>query len=588
MGHSLKHISIRVPWHDTAWDGRVCANPRLNGSCLKLKRIGQERNDAAEESVAGQFLKDLPQEKWPCCVAERVAFMAPFEYTRIANHPYKRTSEGSHGHFKATPLRHPAYSAPAVPFAWLLEESMNKLGEDYGLDVKAEREPVLGFKTQWVQNRDNQKALLDCFCGHLKPKQSLCFFYAKKVPFVEDAGGNRILIGVGRVLHLSPCIEYEYDTDNLKGKLRSVLWELMVQHSIRPDFKDGFILPYHAAMELAAGNHDFDPASIAAFAPEDRLLEFSHASQLVTHDGAIACLLACAESLRIGRDILPGSWERCLTWIDRRLSELWKARGPCPGLGAALCAFGIDLGTFVARAILDKVGDNADPWPLVDQVLKEPKKHLPGDLALGIGATIRTKWQRLPDERRNLLKLISRFEINRDQATVVYVQEEREAANIDCSDKAILANPYLLYESTRLTANPISVWTVDRGVFPEEVIRKIHPLSEPTTLDAGTDARRVRALTVKILENGANSGNTLMPQDQVILAIRNLNIKPGCDVDGDLMDVAKDIFEDEIFETPLENGNPALQLGRLSQMGDVIRKSIDKRIRGKRLSVDAN
>jgi len=27
-----------VPWHDTAWDGRVCANPNLNSSCLKLKR----------------------------------------------------------------------------------------------------------------------------------------------------------------------------------------------------------------------------------------------------------------------------------------------------------------------------------------------------------------------------------------------------------------------------------------------------------------------------------------------------------------------------------------------------------------------
>ena len=83
----LRHISIRVPWHDTGWDGRVCTFPRLNGACLRLKRIGQQRDDDAEEAVAGQFLNDLPQEKWPCCVAERVAFMAPFEYTRIANHP---------------------------------------------------------------------------------------------------------------------------------------------------------------------------------------------------------------------------------------------------------------------------------------------------------------------------------------------------------------------------------------------------------------------------------------------------------------------------------------------------------------------
>ena len=72
---------------------------RLNGACLKLKRIGQERDDAAEEAVAWQSLVDLPQEKWPCCVTERMAFMAPFEYVRTANHPYKCTSEGSRGHF---------------------------------------------------------------------------------------------------------------------------------------------------------------------------------------------------------------------------------------------------------------------------------------------------------------------------------------------------------------------------------------------------------------------------------------------------------------------------------------------------------
>ena len=41
MSYPLKHISIRVPWHDTAWDGRVCAAPRLNGACLKLKRIAE-------------------------------------------------------------------------------------------------------------------------------------------------------------------------------------------------------------------------------------------------------------------------------------------------------------------------------------------------------------------------------------------------------------------------------------------------------------------------------------------------------------------------------------------------------------------
>jgi hypothetical protein len=400
MDYPLRHVSIRVPWHDTGWDGRVCVAPRLNGACLKLKRIAESRDDAAEESVAGQRFDELPQARWPACVPERVGFMAPFEYVRNANHPYNRGPDSSHGHFKETPLRHPPYSAPAVPFAWMLREAMETLAAEHELDVQAEREPDLGFKTQWIQDHANQTALSDCFAAHLKPERSLCFFYCKQVPFVEDSAGGRILIGVGRVLHVGPAQEYGYTTTNLKGKLRSMLWERMIQHSIRPSFKDGFLLPYHTAIARAAEDSEFDPAEIAAFSPADRLLEFSHASQLVSHDGAIASLLACAESLRRANGVLPGPWDGCLQWIDARLGELWKVRGPCPGLAAALSAFGLESGTFVARAITEKAGENADPWPLVDAMFTDPAKVLPAQLAQGVGRTISAKWARLPGERR--------------------------------------------------------------------------------------------------------------------------------------------------------------------------------------------
>lgn len=586
--YPLRHVSIRVPWHDTGWDGRVCANPGLNGACLKLKRIAENRDDGAEQAVAGLSLKALPQEKWPCCVAERVAFMAAFEYVRTAEHPYQKTSEETHGHFAPTPLRHPPYSAACIPFAWMLRDAMEALGEEHSLDVQPEREPKLPFKTQWIQQRDNQKALLDCFADHLQPEQSLCFFYAKQVPFVENAGASRILIGVGRVLHVAPCVEYGYTTKDLKGKLRAMLWERMVQHSIRPDFKDGFLLPYHAALEKAAQDPEYDPTEIAAFSPEDRTLEFSHVSQLVTHDGAIASLLACAESLRKAKKDLSGPWDRCLEWIDHRLCELWKARGPCPGLGAALSAFGLELGTFIARAIMEKAGENADPWPLVDQVFADPKKHLPPQLVDGIGKTICTKWSRLPDERRKLLKLISRFEVSRDQATCLYIQEERSKAGIAVNDADIIGNPYLLYELTRLTGDPISIWTVDRGVFPDEVIRKKHPLPEPTALDAGTDARRIRALSVKVLEDTGANGNSLMPQEQVVLGIRDMALQPACEVDADLMNVAKDDFDGIIVEVPMANNLPALQLGRLSEMGEAIRSAVTRRIQGARHVISAD
>ena len=39
LSYPLRHISVRVPWHDNGWNGSVCKDPRFNTACLKLKNI---------------------------------------------------------------------------------------------------------------------------------------------------------------------------------------------------------------------------------------------------------------------------------------------------------------------------------------------------------------------------------------------------------------------------------------------------------------------------------------------------------------------------------------------------------------------
>ena len=58
---------------------------------------------------------------------------------------------------------------------------------------------------------------------------------------------DRVLIGVGRIKYVGDGVEYEYEA---QGALRSMLWEHQIQHSIRPDFKDGFLLPYHRSYRV--------------------------------------------------------------------------------------------------------------------------------------------------------------------------------------------------------------------------------------------------------------------------------------------------------------------------------------------------
>jgi hypothetical protein len=507
-------------------------------------------------------------------------FMSPFEYTRIATHPYVKWSPETHGHFAPTPLRHPPYSAPAVPFNWMFSESLEEKGQEYGIDVDPSREPDLGFSTDWVQDKVNQLAVLDCFYGHVKPNRSLCFFYAKEVPFVEDS--RRVIVGVGWVRHIGEAVEYKYSRP---GKLQSVLWERMVQHSIRPGFKDGFLMPYAELIEYLKSHHDFDPALATAFAPGDFFEEFSYASELVTHDAAIEAILNCVGALTRAKGVLPGDYEIPIKWLHARLGELWKMRGPCPGLGSALCAFGVQYGTFIAREIENKLADNENPWPVVERAFQNPSSVLTLESARELDATICKKWNILPQERKTLLRLISRFNLQTDQATRIYVQEERERLGIHTTDKEIIANPYLIYESTRLTANPVNVWTVDRGVFPDDVVQRAHPLPEPSALHGGGDARRVRALTIFELEKASSEGHTLQRKEDIVLAIRDLDIRPACPVDADLMSVAEPSFGGEINMTELKDGSQCYQLSRLAVLGEVIRNSLKKRRSGVRHNI---
>ena len=372
FSYPIRHISVRVPWHDNGWNGSVCNDPKFNTACLKLKNISDSKDEKAEEAVKGSSFQDLLARDvpFPPCVNERATFMADFDFVQRKRHPYVETSPRTHGHFRPTPLRHPPYGAAALPFRWMMrsevfgepENGIAGFVDRFPLDeVSADLEPSLSFDTNWLQDHRNHRALLDCFWSHVRPHRSLVFFYAKQVPFVEDTG-RRVLIGVGRVKTIGELTEYRYDGPP-RDRLRSLLWERMVVHSIRPEFEDGFLLPYHDVMAKSDDGRAFDPAETVAFAPEDRFVEFSFATEHVGDDAAISALLAMRGSLHRCSELFGYAADASERWIDRELGRLWKKRGPFPGLGAVLSAMGIGMGNFIAQALLDETGENASPWP---------------------------------------------------------------------------------------------------------------------------------------------------------------------------------------------------------------------------------
>jgi len=94
----LKHLSIRVPWHDNGWNGTVCKKPKENASCLFLPNIYKNKNTDLEKPC--EKIWELPDSQFLPCIAESAAFMCAHEITRTVSHPY--SDNRAYQHFLPT------------------------------------------------------------------------------------------------------------------------------------------------------------------------------------------------------------------------------------------------------------------------------------------------------------------------------------------------------------------------------------------------------------------------------------------------------------------------------------------------------
>jgi len=584
----LKHLSIRVPWHDNSWNGCICNCPSANNACLTLKNCALNRNDELEDANANKSIEHLEQKEFPVCVGERATFMAPFSFTKILHHPYVEIYPKSHGNLKDTSLVFPPFSANSVPYRWMSKKSNEIFIQNLDLEYDDTSEPDLinkytgnVEKSKWVQHTKNQRALLDGFYQHFENKSSLVFFYAKQVPFVEDSG--KVLVGVGRINDILQSEQY----NGSNSKFSASYWEQMVLHSIRPDCSDGFLLPYHAAIEYQQEHPNFDPSILAVKTPDDKSLEFSYASEHVATDTAIRVLYQCVKSIEIANEFGIGEHNnRILSWIHNEVARLEKLRGDYPGMGAALCAFGIEKGHFVAAEIASIVKEE-NAWEVFQKILNRQKIISVESAALVTPSIIENYlnlMSKSDSTRIDLLHLLSRFDISIDQAKILYVQEERERFNKHIKDIDILSNPYLLYEITRKTNFPISLHTIDLGLFGISKKKQLFPIS--LSFSDPLDSKRIRALTIHQLELATNFGHTLLPRKEIIKNIRDLSIQPKCELNSDYYESAEKIFAGEISVEETKNGDIAYQLTRLQKCSEVIRTKVKERMRGKRLELN--
>jgi hypothetical protein len=576
-GASTFHLNLRVAWHDTRWNGRVCREPSKNTFCIDLDRIRAERDETKEDLIQGKDFSELTEGQFPPCQADSGAFMNEKTWWRIFNHPYQNIerAQATHGKLIRTPVKVPPYSTFAVPFFWMLRENQEEIEQRLPEPLPPDEEPP--FKTSWVFARERQEALSELFFNRLAPKKSLIFFYTKSGHPLDETI-NRLIVGVGMIDWITGLQHYEAS----EGP-RYPLWDRLLTHSVRPDGFNGMLIPYHDYLEPTDDPDENDRRrelleEIAVVPERSQIKAFSHVGEHASHDIALSSLVRCLDAVRKVRahGIAAGPWEKREEWLNDQINAVWQDRGAFPGAGPALEALGMRLGTCMVMELLAS-GDikaSDDPWPVLDAIMRGRRPPPQEAYKADVDAVAAT-WNALSAERRSLLTLLSRFELSPLQARRWFVQNERNRATRgQVNDAAILQNPYRIVETdlgdSRET--PVSLGVIDRGLMPDATIAAAHPVPEPSAVKAQLDWRRVRAAFVTVLRKAGQQGDSLLTEEEALDGLGELDLGQPCQVSsdwiiGNLKNIESEIARFELKRAP-ENESPVQCL----QLTDVLKR----------------
>lgn len=520
--------------------------------------------------------------------------MSPRPWIREFDHPYRQNKNcaKTHGNLKKRMLGLPAFSAIAVPFKWMLRKNQRHIDERLLQPLPTDDEPP--FPSPWVFGRQRQEAIVDEVFGHLSEEKSLVLFYTKEGHPLGD-GIRRLVVGIGRITKVGKREHY----DTFDGKPGYPLWDRVIGHSIRPDGHDGFLFPYHEYL-ATTGDAAEDARradlvrEIVVTPPQDRYDDFSYGSEVTDADVALSVLSRALAAVRKIREhgIVPGPWQKREEWLNQQLTLAWKDRGAFPGTGPMLEALGMRLGTALVLELRGNgtLKPESEPWTLLDELFRGKRKAPDQAFAPDLQAVAPT-WLGLSPERRQLIELLSRFDLTPEQARRVWDGLKRRAGFIlPTSDAEIIDNPYLIAERDLGGGDDaaVSLELIDRGLLPDEALAFAPKVAEPSRVDSVADRRRVRGALVSVLRGAGESGDSLLSLEEALGRLPALSADHPILISPDWID-GNALFLDGVISRlavdvkgPTSKKVPALQLsdvkGREEKLAKILRARCAKSI----------
>lgn len=583
-----KHLSIRVAWHDAKWNGAICERPSQNAFCLNLSRIYAEKKDNEEDAISGKHWSDLSSNKLPPCKAEGGSFMSTRKYNRTFQHPYYKPygKDIPHNLLKPTTIEVPPFSSFAVPFWWMLKSNQQTI-RDWYPDIPRDENPP--FNSPWVYSRNTQEALLNRFYEPIEDNSSLVIYYAKgSNPVDEDS--RRLIVGIGVIKTKSKILKYESNADYTYP-----LWDRLITHGIRPNdtASEGILIPYHDYLALPEDyqlktnegkktKHDLlneIKLTLQETASRQEIMdELTYGCEHVS-DSSILVVLSKLRSIveRIkDHGIVKDVWDSHIQWIDRQIGKVKESMGPFPAFGNALLALGFQYGHILEEDLREEnhLGIKENPWNAWEDVLyghiNLGRKPYAADLPY-----YRDIWLNESTARKELLMLLSRFELSDRQIKNWFDATLRNKLGYKTTDAKVLENPYIIAELDEgdLENYPIAVESIDSGLFLDKAIQGECTPEKPQLVESPLDPRRIRAIITQILKRSAENGDTLLSVTEITESVNTLNLQRTTVLPVNYIATNSHFIKEEINYIDVEEIQ-SLQLKKYEEIESYFRKTL--------------
>ena len=477
----MKHLSIRLPWHDRGWDGRVCNNPSKNSYCKGFHSVNAERirgikNDSIEETIKGQPCNELKEYCPPCTETLNVFGTGVVKHTHIPKSFILNTSP------KTVDI------IPNSSGTWPFEDMWDEWGERREADER--KENVEGFFKEIEE----------------AGKAGLIFYYCNYDNPVSGDDRKYLLAGIARLNKIYPFTVWDDIPEDQKELYGGYIWSILVENNPAERIR----LPYQEYIEMGK-----DPRSVAIFAEGDLSRSFKYVAHHVSDDDAISLIDKTIVSTKtiIKQKFLPQKeidyWQEKLTWLQSIRKECWISRGLYPGLSSVLKYLGMAKPEEFIRIQLKDINPNEIKDYLFNRLegretiipdhypfLSAPKARY--EAMLNSGNENEVTKARICKDRFPF------FDLDADQVENI-LGDRRETFSIRSSLQTIYANPYSVaeeYAGSDIT-DFINFEKIDHGMLPSDDLGDVSRIK----LD---DPRRLRCLMHTVLTNASGEGHTYL------------------------------------------------------------------------------